>query len=267
MNEEKLNIWVLSHKDVDKLFDYDECYKQMHIGAAINPETKCEYKDNIGINISEKNPFYCELTGIYWVWKNAVKKDYVGFEHYRRHFNLPTDEILSILNNYDVILPEQREIYTTIRTDYFTNHSFHDWLSLEEVVKRLYPDYIESWDEYFNKIDTMYYRNMFITTWDNFESICNFIFSILDEFVKKEGLYTPEDYANHIEKYAEHTMFWEHNTINTDWRTYQMRICGFIAERLTTLWMKHNIKPEKRYELEYETNGKLMEVNKIKAEL
>lgn len=263
--EKDLNIWVISHKDIEGLFEYNNCYKRLHVGAAINSETKCEYRDDIGDNISEKNPFYCELTGIYWVWKNAKKSKYVGFEHYRRHFPLETDNIINILDNYDVILPEQTEIYTTVRSDYFTNHSFHDWLSLEEVVKRLYPDYIESWNKYFNEIDTMYYRNMFIISWDKFDSLCTFIFNILDEFTKKEGLNTPEDYEKHIEEKAAHTMFYEHQIFGTDWKTYQMRICGFIAERLTTLWMKHNIKPEKRFEIEYESNGGLIEVNKIKS--
>ena len=36
-------------------------------------------------NISEKNPYYCELTGLYWAWKN-LDAEYIGLVHYRRYF-------------------------------------------------------------------------------------------------------------------------------------------------------------------------------------
>ena len=262
MNRDDLNIWVLSHKDIDDLYDYEDCHKRMHIGAALNKETKHEYRDDIGNNISVKNPFFCELTGQYWVWKNADKTNNVGFEHYRRHFPLKSNEINNILTEYDIILPERTNLYTSIQSDYIYNHSFHDIHMIEKIIKDLYPEYGESWDKYMKGMGYMYYRNMFITNWENFDKLFTFIFDILNEFERRNNLKTFEDYKRHIENHAEHVLLEEHVKNGTTWKEYQLRLCGFISERLVTLWTRHNIPSEKIFEIKLDSSDKLIPVNK-----
>ena len=68
-------------------------------------------QEHEGDNIDFLNPWYCELTGLYYLWKH-VDDDIVGLEHYRRYFANEKNQILSeneireILKEHDVIVCE-----------------------------------------------------------------------------------------------------------------------------------------------------------------
>ena len=48
-------------------------------------------RDNTGVNISHKNPYYGEYTFHYWLWKNYLEKienqEWLGFCAYRRFWS------------------------------------------------------------------------------------------------------------------------------------------------------------------------------------
>ena len=95
--------------------------------------------DDTGDNISDKNIEYCELTGIYWAWKNYDKlgnPDYIGFMHYRR---------LLVFNEYEYDKYEQTKINKAYRDifDDFNNDNLLDkyGLNLETINK-----YIRKYD-------------------------------------------------------------------------------------------------------------------------
>ena len=77
-----IKIIVATHKKYQ--MPTEEIYIPIHVGA--EGKEKLEYvPDNTGENISVKNPYYCELTGLYWAWKN-LDAEYIGLVHYRRYF-------------------------------------------------------------------------------------------------------------------------------------------------------------------------------------
>ena len=79
-----VKIIIAAHK-VYEMPD-DICYLPVHVGKAVNNKNIGFRGDDTGDNISVKNSSYCELTGLYWAWKN-LDADYLGLAHYRRYFS------------------------------------------------------------------------------------------------------------------------------------------------------------------------------------
>ena len=95
MNKD-LNIYVFTYKKPSFSVINDETHIPLQVGASCTKEDICFYKDDVLDNISDKNPMYSELTGLYWVWKNMIHTPYIGCEHFRRHFDLEDDEVAAM---------------------------------------------------------------------------------------------------------------------------------------------------------------------------
>ena len=78
-----VKIIVATHKEAEVPQD-STLYLPIHVGREGKKDIGF-IGDNTGDNISSLNPYYCELTGLYWAWKN-LDCDYLGLVHYRRYF-------------------------------------------------------------------------------------------------------------------------------------------------------------------------------------
>lgn len=213
--------------------------------------------DDTGDNISKLNPSYCELTGIYWAWKNDLKSDNLGFMHYRRfldfhasvgrtnetphgiivdkfnddfidEFGLTEERVSEILNDCDGIIPKAFNVVDlgskTVEQHYKNNdhHHIKDFRLAEKIVSEIHPN------------DTFYFKqmakgkilypcNIFVFKRDLFVEYCEWLFPILDQL---------------------------HNKIDTSNYTSQAkRVIGFLSERLFTTFIlkKQQSSPELRF--------------------
>ena len=101
----------------------DPVYVPLQVGRA-GSEDLGYMRDDTGVSISEKNCYYGELTGVYWVWKNIKTSDYVGICHYRRYFCTEEGRILTereyedILSAYDIITSKKLKLNFTYYEGY-----------------------------------------------------------------------------------------------------------------------------------------------------
>lgn len=215
-----IKIFVATHKKFN--FPLKECYAPIQCGAEINKNLGY-LKDNEGINISSKNPNYCELTVIYYMWKNIKKDNVVGLCHYRRYFyknifnnknNILSDtDIDKITNKYDIILPTPCYFNKSIQKNYCDSHHFEDLLECKNIIKEKYPEFENSFDLVLKR-KWAYCFNMIITRKEIFDDYCNWLFDILFDLEKKID----------ISKYDD----------------YNKRVFGFLSERLLNVYIEKN---------------------------
>ena len=191
-----IKIIVATHKEY--AMPNDKMYLPLFVGSNITKPSFDINMDNVGDNISEKNKRYCELTGIYWMWKN-LDSDYYGIVHYRRylfgklefnannkkHYILSSEEANNILNSYDVILPTKRNYYIQSIYNHYKSTMYVE--PLDEVGRIL----SENNKEYLPEFEKLKSRksahlfNMFIMKKDIFNNYCNWLFPILDELDRR----------------------------------------------------------------------------------
>ena len=199
-------------------------YLPLHVGkAGTNLELGFQ-GDDTGENISEKNPTFCELTGLYWAWKN-LNADYVGLAHYRRHFRgiagkdkwdciLTEARAEELLNTADVLLPRRRNYYIeSVYSQYVHAHPAEPLDLALDLAAACGENYAKaaarlkqrSWTHIFN---------MFIMKREILDGYCQWLFPILFEVERRVDTNSYSD--------------------------YDKRVFGFLSERLLDVYLEAN---------------------------
>lgn len=208
-----IKIYIAAHKQF-QLPVVDDCYIPLQVGSA-GKEPLGYFTDDEGCNISQKNENYCELTGMYWIWKNC-QSDVMGLCHYRRFLArdghiLTKKEIETVLQQHDLILPDSSmSKYKNEYMHYCGKHKERDLLCCMEVMKERCPEYGDAfrWTLSSNLVSM---GNILIARSEIFHRYCEWLFDILFEVEKRTDL--------------------------QGYDAYQRRIFGFLSERLLRAWL------------------------------
>lgn len=231
----KCRIIVCCHKNDVKVSQ--EPYLPVHVGKDLNENDLGIIGDNSGDNISRKNKSYCELTGMYWAWKNLQDTDVIGLCHYRRYFDfhnqcksiLPytkfsaecmdkldfsvPQRILDAVKSGNVIAPRVMNNVGSLYDEYCICHLSEDLRTLEAVVKEKSS---QSYNQAFDKVMHLSHKplcyNMFLMRWADFDQYCAWLFDILGEVENRIDIshYSP----------------------------VQQRVFGYMAERLFNVYVE-----------------------------
>lgn len=182
----------------------DEMYLPVHVGADGKKDLEGKpldlgyTKDNTGENISALNPSFCELTGLYWAWKN-LDADYIGLAHYRRHFGtkitkingdkwnrvLKYENIKLDLGKIRVFVPKKRRYYIeTLYSHYEHTHYSNQLDTTRQIISEKYPEYVASYDKVIKRTYG-YMFNMMIMDQKLVEQYCAWLFDILFELGRR----------------------------------------------------------------------------------
>ena len=218
-----IKILVATHKAY--WMPEDDVYMPVHVGREGKQDLGFT-GDNTGDNISLKNANYCELTGLYWAWKN-LQCDYIGFCHYRRYFadghhgsDLDAKKTAifhradyeKLLQSYDVILPKKRNYYIeTVRSQYEHAHNKRDLDEVERIIAEHYPEYSDAFAKVMGRTK-LHILNMFAMKKELFDEYCAWLFDILFELEKRIDI--------------------------SSYNQYEARVFGFLSERLFNVWLE-----------------------------
>jgi len=211
-----LKIFTLTHKKFD--IPPDPMYIPLQVGRAIHDDLGY-LGDDSGDNISEKNIYYSELTGHYWIWKNVTDAEYVGVCHYRRYLINEQEKIFTktelehLLKQYDLITTRKVILPNLYYDGYAATHHVENLDITAKVIQQLYPEYYAIYEKTIHGDET-YFGNILICKKSLFDAYAKWLFSIFQE----------------MEKYVDFDSYDD----------YHKRVYGFISEILLLVYVRKN---------------------------
>ena len=222
----ELKIWCTYH-DKNILKEYD-LHNTSNIQLFFNDDFTLK-KDNINY----LHDYLGEMPTYYYVWKNQIKSNYIGFCQYRRHFTyINFDELYR--NGIITYMNGLKEIYNS------SKHIVNDFIFMNFINFMYYKYHINAYDYIFKNEHKIAFHSMYIFRWDIFNEVCDFMFGFLDYMTY--NTWKNEDSIIHLSQYyhLKDVDYTKENVFIGDW--YWKRAWSVINELLLGIFV--NIKYE-----------------------
>lgn len=196
------------YKDKKMVNDVDlpRYISEIQVGASLTDKRICGIADNIGDNISAKNVNFCELTALYWVWKNKLcdnqnNIEYYGLFHYRRILDISENDVLRLKeNDIDAVLPFPTVYEPNIKEHHARYIKEKDWEAMLKALKELEPEYYKEYEHIFSQ-EYLYNYNIIVAKKDVLKKYCEWLFPILfraEELSEPRGCERADRYIGYL---------------------------------------------------------------------
>ena len=245
-------VYQFCHKEVPYGLTKDSLHTPLEVGYITRDNhVSGAISDANGDNISNLNPCFAEQTGTYWIWRNHdTDLNYIITEQYRRRFNLQEDyDFDALIGCHSVIACKPLWLgRNSVMSQFCGYHSPVLWEVFRDAVDDMLPQYSEAFREYLENPmpkgnpAVLYYSGGFGAATPIFEYFCEELFSVLIYVFETLGSTCPNVYAT-VERLMKEGKWRQASTHGTGLEEcvrYQSQICGFVAERFMTLWIRKN---------------------------
>ncbi|SDB23469.1 DUF4422 domain-containing protein [Eubacterium oxidoreducens] len=205
--------FVMTHKKFQP--PANEAYIPLHVGRALGDDLGY-LGDNTGTDqISAENPYFGELTGLYWIWKNYEGQENIATNHYRRFFYDEDGHLMTsakadeLLKTHNIIVSKKATIPQTYREYYAEAHNLRDLEAIGRSIEKIYPGYYPFFEEVLSG-HIVYSGNLMIMPRKLYDEYCTWLFTILF------------DASSEIDV--------------SGYDLYHARVYGFLSEELLLVW-------------------------------
>lgn len=228
----KATIYIATHKQIDLI--YPRGYKIIELKSNLYGNWDGYCHDNFGDNISDKI-YYCELSALYWIWKND-NSDIKGLCHYRRFFSnifdesvpsiikatsdrisrlaLSEEQVIEAMSSCDVIVTQRAMPYPLCGEDEMSKYVYkNDLDTLKKYISENCKDYYSDLIKVLTSKHLCFF-NMMIAKKSIFDDYCKWLFNILFS----------------LEKEIDSSMYDENHK----------RIMGYFGELLLNVYLSHH---------------------------